>query len=179
VADDSRFCGKEIMNAIECMKSRRSIRSFRNEPVPRAIIEEIVDCARLAATAINIQPWIFIAVDDAGLRRTIADATDYGKFIEFAPVCIAVFCRDVKYFLEDGSAATQNILNAARAHELGSCWVAGDKKAYAARVCKILEVPNEYRLVALVAIGRPAEEPHPEKYPLSRVLRWNSFLGDK
>jgi hypothetical protein len=85
-----------------------------------------------------------------------------GRFIESAPVCIAVFCRETKYLLKDGSAATQNILNAARAHSLGSCWVAGDKKAYAARVRSTLGVPADYRLVSLVAIGRPAEEPHPE-----------------
>jgi nitroreductase len=164
------------MNAIECMKTRRSIRSFRSDPVPRATIGDIVDCARLSATAINIQPWIFIAVDDPTIRRKIAEATDYGKFIAASPVCIAVFCRDVKYYLEDGSAATQNILNASHAHGLGSCWVAGDKKSYAGRVRDILQVSNEYKLVSLVAIGHAAEEPAPEKLPLSDVLRWNSFL---
>src|SRR5512139_2074800 len=116
------------MDAIECMKTRRSIRTFLDDPIPRAVVEDIVECGRLAATANNLQPWVFIAVGDPLLRKQLAAVTDYGKFIAEAPVCIAVFCSNTKYFLEDGSAATQNILNAARAHSLGSCWVAGHQK---------------------------------------------------
>ncbi len=163
------------MNAIECMKTRRSIRAFLDRPVPRDVVEDIVDCGRLAATAINIQPWIFIVVEEAGLRRRIADITDYGKFIAQAPVCIAVFCSNVKYFLEDGSAATQNLLNAARAHGLGSCWVAGHQKKYAEQARKILDVPDSYLLVSLVALGWPSEEPRPEKKALAEVLHWGSY----
>jgi nitroreductase len=163
------------MDAIECMKTRRSIRAFRDGVVPRAVVEDIVDCGRLAATAINRQPWIFVAVEEPLLRRQIADATDYGKFIAQAPVCIAVFCSNVKYFLEDGSAATQNILNAARAHGLGSCWVAGHKKQYASEVRDLLGVPDSCLLVSLVAIGWPSEEPHPEKKALAEVLHWDRY----
>ncbi len=106
------------MDAIECLKTRRSIRAYEHKAVPREIVEDIIDCGRLAASAINIQPWLFVAVDDEALRTRIAEITDYGKFISTAPACIVVFCRNVKYFVEDGSAATQNILNAARAHGL-------------------------------------------------------------
>jgi len=163
------------MDAIECIKTRRSIRAFLDTPIPKALVEDIVDCGRLAATAINIQPWIFIAVEDPATRKQIADSTDYGSFIAQAPVCIAVFCANVKYFLEDGSAATQNILNAARAHGLGSCWVAGHQKKYAGRVSEILGVPAGYALVSLVALGHAAEEPGPEKKTLGEVLRWNRY----
>jgi nitroreductase len=163
------------MDAIECMKTRRSIRAFLDLPVPRAIVEDIVDCGRLAATAVNIQPWVFIAVEEPLLRKQIADITDYGKFIAQAPVCLAVFCSDVKYFLEDGSAATQNILNAARAHGLGSCWVAGHKKKYAENVREWLGVPDSHLLVSLVALGWPSEEPRPEKKALAEVLHWDRY----
>ncbi|MCL6519791.1 MAG: nitroreductase family protein [Armatimonadetes bacterium] len=165
------------MDAIECMKTRRSVRVYQDKPVPREIIEDIVDCGRLAATAINIQPWQFIVVQDPGMRKKIADTTDYGKFIAQAPVCIAVFCQDTKYYLEDGSAATQNILNAARAHELGSCWVAGDKKAYAPKIGEMLGMPPNYKLVSLVSIGYPIETPNPGKKPLSEVLHWERYSG--
>jgi len=163
------------MDAIECMKTRRSIRTFLDHPVPRAIVEDIVDCGRLAATANNLQPWVFIAVEDPKLRRQIADVTDWGKFIAQAPVCVAVFCSNTKYFLEDGSAATQNILNAARAHGLGSCWVAGHQKKYAGKVRDILRVPDSHVLVSLVALGRTTEEPRTEKMTLAEVLHWDHF----
>ncbi len=163
------------MDAIECLKTRRSIRTYEHRRVPREIIEDIVDCGRLAASAINIQPWLFLAVDDEHLRKRIAEITDYGKFIAEAPACVVVFCRSVKYFVEDGSAATQNMLNAARAHGLGSCWVAGHQKAYGARIRTLLGVPDDYVLVSLVALGYPAETRSPEKRPLADVLRWNRY----
>ena len=163
------------MDAINCLKTRRSIRAYEPTPVPRPVIEDIIDCGRLAATANNAQPWLFIAIEDPGPRKRLAALTDYGKFIREAPVCVAVFCRNVKYYLEDGGAATQNILNAAAAHGLGSCWVAGDKKPYARAVADLLGVPPELRLVSLVALGRAAEHPDPPKKPLADVLRWNRY----
>jgi nitroreductase len=89
----------------------------------------MVDCRRLAATAVNIQPWEFVVVTDPEALRSIANTTDFGGFIADAPAYIVVICRETKYYLEDGSAATKNILLAARVHGLGSCWVAGDKKS--------------------------------------------------
>ena len=165
------------MDAIECLKTRRSVREYLDTPVPKEIIEDIVDCGRLAASAINIQPWVFIAITDASTRKKLADTADYGKFIEQSPVCIAVFCQDGKYFLEDGSAATQNILNAAHGHGLGSCWVAGDKKEYAPKIAEMLGAPSDYKLISLIAIGYPAQIPSPAKKPLSEVLRWERFQG--
>lgn len=165
------------MDAIECMKTRRSIRAYQDKPVAKEIIEDIVDCGRMAATAINIQAWKFIAVTESAMRKRIADISDYGKFIEQAAACIAVFCQDGEYYLEDGSAATQNMLNAARAHGLGSCWVAGDKKEYAPVIRDLLGLPADYKLVSLVAIGYPAEERNPEKKPLSEVLCWEKYSG--
>jgi nitroreductase len=163
------------MDAIEVLKTRRSVRAYKGEPVPRKIIEDIVDCGRLAATAVNIQPWEFVVVTDPELLRRIAATTDYGKFIADAPVCVLVLCRDTKYYLEDGSAATENILLAARAHGLGSCWVAGDKKPYAAEICRLVGAPQDYKLVSLIPIGYSAESPGKSKRPLSDVLHWEKY----
>ncbi|HOK55504.1 MAG TPA: nitroreductase family protein [Armatimonadota bacterium] len=165
------------MDAIECLKTRRSVRSYTNQPVPREVIEDIVDAGRLAASAINIQPWQFIVVTDSRMRQKLADITDHGKFIADAPVCIVVFCEDCKYYLEDGSAATQNILNAAKAHGLGSCWIAGDKKPYADQIRDLLGLPENYKLISLITIGHAASIPNPEKKTLSSVMHWERFSG--
>ena len=163
------------MEAIEALKTRRAVRAYTRQPVPREVIEDIIDCGRLAATAINIQPWEFVVVTNPqGLRR-LADITDYGKFIADAPVCVVVLCRDTKYYLEDGSAATQNILVAARAHGLGSCWVAGDKKAYAGEICRVVGAPQGYKLISLIPIGYPAESPEKAKRPLADVVHWEKY----
>ena len=163
------------MDAVECIKTRRSIRQYKSEAVDREVIQDIVDCGRFAATAINIQPWKFVAVTSPEMLRRIASTTDHGKFIADAPCCIAVFCEKVKYYLEDGSAATQNILLAARAHGLGSCWIAGDKKPYCDEIRRLLNVPESCALVSLVAIGQSESVPSPAKKSLTEVLFWEHY----
>jgi nitroreductase len=163
------------VDAINCLKTRRSVRSFKFESIDRSVIEDIVDCGRLAASAINIQPCLFVAVMDPETRKKVASITDHGKFIADASCCIAVFCEKVKYYLEDGSAATQNILLAAHAHGLGSCWVAGDKKDYCGDIRDLLGVPESHTLVSLVAIGIPEAVPSPPKKDLGAVLRFDRF----
>jgi nitroreductase len=163
------------MDAICALKTRRAVRAYTDEPVAREVLEDIVDCARLAASAINIQPWEFVVVTAPGTLARIAAVTDFGKFIATAPACIVVFCRDTKYFVEDGSAATQNLLVAARAHGLGSCWVAGDKKPYCEAIRELLGAPAGTRLVSLVPLGHPAEEPVKDKRPLAGLLHWEKY----
>ena len=163
------------MDAIEAIKRRRSVRKYLPENVPAEIVDQIVDCGRLAATARNMQPVRFVVVTDRAVRIAIARSATNGPFIADAPVCIAVFSEDVPYYLEDGAAATQNMLVAATALGLGSCWVAGARKPYAESIRKLLGVPEGMRLISLVAVGYPAEVPNPPKKPLSEVLhreRW-------
>ena len=163
------------MDAIEMLKTRRSVRAYTREPIPRKTIEEIIDCGRLAATAINIQPWEFVVVTEPSMLRRLAETADHGRFIADAPVCVVVLCQDSKYYLEDGSAATENILLAARAHGLGACWVAGDKKLYAPEICRLVGAPPGYNLVSLIPIGHPAENPEKPKRPLADVLHWQKY----
>jgi nitroreductase len=164
------------MDAIEAIKSRRSCRDFLPDEVDKAVIEDLIDCARFAPTGRGEQPWEFVVVTERALRARIAALATYGKFIAQAPVCVAVFCKATTYYLEDGSAATQNILLAATAHGLASCWVAGDKKAYAEEVRTLLGAPEGYKLVSLVAVGRcrPAAA-KPNKRPLAGILHWEKF----
>ena len=163
------------MDAIECIKTRRSVRQYRTDAIARDVIEDIVDCGRLAATGMNVQPWEFVVVTDQDTRRQLADITEYGKFIATAPVCIGVFCERVKYFIEDGSAATQNMLLAATAHGLASCWVAGDKKPYCDKIEALLGVPETHGLMSLVAVGYPESVPQPTKRSLAQVIHWERF----
>jgi len=163
------------MDAIEALKTRRSIRAYTAEAVALNVIEEMVDCARLAATARNDQPWEFVVVTEREALGRIAGLADYGKFIADAAACVVVLCKDTKYYLEDGSAASQNMLLAATAHGLGACWVAGDKKPYAETIRKLVGAPEGYKVVSLVPFGYPAESPKTRKRPLAEVLHWEKF----
>jgi nitroreductase len=99
------------MDAIQVLKTRRCIRAYTSQPIAKETLADLVDCGRLAATAINIQPWEFVAVTGREDLRRITDATDHGKMIADAAACIVVLSRDTKYYLEDGSAATLQKLN--------------------------------------------------------------------
>ncbi len=163
------------MEAIKVLKSRRSKRKFLSRPVAQKVVEDIIDCGRLAPSANNIQPVEFIVVTSKEIRKQIAETTDYGRFIAEAPVCIAVFSRQTKYYLEDGSAASENILLAAHAHGLGACWVAGDKKSYAEKVRELLGVPRDFKLITLIPLGYSEQNPKPAKKKLKDVLHWEKY----
>lgn len=164
------------MDALEAIRRRRSVRRFKPDPIPKELVEQLVDAGRWAPSGMNTQPWEFVAVTNPETRRKIADITDYGKFIAQAPLCLAVFCKDTKYYLEDGCAAVENILIAATALGLGSCWVAGDKKRYVEDIRELLAVPRGYRLVALIAIGYPLDEPgERRRRDLKEILHYERF----
>jgi len=164
------------MDAMEALTTRRSVRKYKQDAVPAELIEKVVDAGRLAASARNVQPWEFVVVINRQMRAELAEICEYGKFISESPACIVTFCHDTKYYLEDGSAAMQNMLVAAAALGLGTCWVAGDKKPYARTIAEKLGVPPDCRLIGLVALGHPADTgQRAPKRALSEVLhleRW-------
>ncbi len=163
------------MTPYETILSRRSIRKFTAEPVSRDLLTKLIDAARLAPTGSNDQPWEFVVITARDRLRDIAALTDYGHFLAEAAAGIIVLCRPSKYWLEDGSAATTQLMLAATALGLGTCWIAGDRKAYAPRVAELCGAPAGLKLVSIIAVGHPAEAPHPPKRPLTEVLHWEQF----
>ena len=163
------------MDALECLKTRRSVRKFRDTPIPEEVVEDLIDCARMSPTGRGVEPWEFVTVRQPDTRATIAETTDFGSFIAQAPVCIAVLCRDTTYYIEDGAAATTSILLAAWAHGLGTCWVAGDKKPYADEIRSLLGAPDRFKLVSLIAAGYPAEAPSKQKRAVADMIHWDRF----
>jgi len=166
------------MDLIELIKKRRSIREFADRPIPKAILENIIDAGRFAPTARNVQPWRFVAVTEKEILRKISGITENGKFIASAGACVLVFSEDTKYYLEDCSAATQNIMLAAAASGVGSCWVAGDKKVYAKEFNLLLGVPENLKIVSLICLGYPITDKAfciMEKKKLEEILHWEKF----
>lgn len=164
------------MDALDAIRARRSVREYKDKVIPKDLIEKIIDCGRLAPTARGEEPWEFVVITDKTMLKTLADITDYGKFIEGSNCAIAVFCKETKYYLEDGSAATENMLIAATSLGIGSCWVAGDKKSYCQGIAEALKVPPGFKLASMIALGYPLQKPKPfERRPLREVLHWEKF----
>lgn len=161
------------MDALEAIRKRRSIRKYQPQSIPRADLERIVDAGRLAATGSNRQPWDFIVVTD---KKTITQFKIAGAWIETAAAVIAVVLDPTsRWWIEDGSAAIENMLIASTALGYGSCWVEGDSLPHEELLKELLNVPSEKRLLALVPLGVPAENPTREKKPLEEVLHWERY----
>lgn len=161
---------------IKVLKERRSIRKYLPKPIPKDILEDIVDCGRLAPSAVNFQPWMFLVATDEDIKKEISQLATYGKFIADAAACIAVFCeRDSEFKTQDGSAATENIIIAAKSYDIDSCWVAGYRKPYSEDVRKLLNVPEKYELISLISLGYSDDTATRSKKPLDEVLKWEKY----
>jgi nitroreductase len=163
------------MDALTCLKTRRSVRAYEKRPVAREILTDIVDCARLAPSAMNGQPWEFVVVTRPDTFRKLGALIQHAKFVPDLPAAVAVFVKTHTFCAEDGSAATLNMLLAAKAHGLGSVWVSGDKQPYADAVRQLLGAPADYRFFSLVALGYPAEDPAPEKRDIKAMIHWEKY----
>jgi nitroreductase len=164
-----------MKDAIEAMKTRRSIRTYVSRPVERKVIEEIIDCARLAPTAMNDQPWDFVVITGKDGLSRIPTILGHAEFIANAAFCVLVLARATGCAVEDCCAATENLLIAAAAYGLGACWVAGAPQPYAPAVVKAFGAPEDRTLISIVSFGYPAEEPVVEKRTLPEVLHWERF----
>lgn len=166
------------MDFLEVIKTRRSIREYSDKEITKEILERIVDAARFSPTARNVQPWEFVVITNTLTLKKLSELAENGRFLAQAKACIAVFCSDTKYYLEDGCAATNNILLSATSLGVGSCWIAGDKKPYCAEVAKLLSVPQTYKLISLIALGYPKSEASfhiAEKRDLKELIHWEKL----
>jgi nitroreductase len=159
------------MDVFEALFTRRSIRKYTQEPVTDEDVGLLLKAAMLAPSANNRQPWHFVVVRDKKKRETIAARHPYAKMAAEAPVVIVV-CGDVAdgeggYWVQDCSAATQNLLLAARGKNLGTVWCGVypvDERVAAVR--EILNLPASVMPLGLVVLGHPAQ-------PFSEARRFN------
>jgi len=161
------------MDALEAIKKRRSVRKFTGASIPREDLEKIVDAGRLAASGSNRQPWDFIVVTD---REMIDRLLVVGIWMKKAGAIIAVVLDPYsRWWVEDGSAAIENMLIASTALGYGSCWVEGDALPFEEKFKPLLGVPKGKRLLALIPIGVPESWPTIEKRPLESILHWEKY----
>ncbi len=166
------------MDLASLIRSRRSIRAFRRDPVPEELLEELVELANWAPSAGNLQARDFIVVREEGTRRALARIADQVELAQ-APVVVVVCAnadRIAKYgdrgrelfMIQDAAAATENLLLAAHERGLGAVWMGSFDEA---EVRSLLKLPRHSRPVSLVALGWPAEDPDaPQRLPVSEIL---------
>jgi len=153
----------------DIIESRRSVRSYKDKPVSKDIIEKILDSVRYAPSAGNYQPWEMIVVEDNEMRRNIVNASHNQEWMIQAPVFIVVCVNDrlaaavygprgkMLYGVQAVAAAIQNILLTAESLGLGTCWVGAFSEITVAR---LLECPEYIRPCAIITLGYPTTKPH-------------------
>jgi nitroreductase len=153
------------MDLMQAIRARRSIRNFLDKYVEEELLLAVLEAGRLAPSARNMQDWRFIVVRDAATRSLLAKAARDQQFVGQAPVVIAacgtsdlvMTCGQPAYAI-DVAIALDHMTLAAAARGLGTCWIGA---FYEDKVKEILGVPPEIRVVALLPLGYPAEEPEP------------------
>jgi nitroreductase len=161
------------MDALEAIRKRRSVREYTGDSISREDLEKIVDAGRLAASGSNQQPWDFIVITD---REMINQLQVAARWMEKAGAIIAVVMDpSSRWWIEDGSAAVENMLIASAALGYGSCWLEGYTLPREEEFKALLNIPTEKRLLTLVPIGVPAEWPTREKKSLKEVIHWERY----
>ena len=166
------------MDALEAIYTRRSVRSYTNKPISENDIHDLLRAGMHAPSARNEQPWHFIVIDDAEKLHAIPEFHPHAKMLLDAPVAILV-CSDRKLetkrasWLQDCSAATENILLAAHAKGLGGVWIGifPDSERVSG-IKDLMSLPDDVRPVALIALGHPEVFPEPvDRYNPERIHR--------
>lgn len=173
------------MDVLEAIKSRRSIREYKDQDIPKEELDKILESAVQAPSAGNLQPWFFIVVKNPEMRHLLAKAALDQVWMEKAPALVVVCADELTssrtygtrgrylYCIQDTAAAIENMLLAAHALGYGACWVGAFDEA---SVRRLLKIPYGIRPVAIVTIGKPAESPRkPPRRPLTSVVRYETF----
>jgi nitroreductase len=160
--------------SIELLLKRRSIRKYLGEPVEADKIKKLLEAAMAAPSAKNRQPWHFVVVQDKKTLEKLAEAHPHGKMLAEAAAAIAV-CGDMNvapdYWIQDCSAATENILLAVAALGLGAVWLGCHPRPERVIAIKgIIGIPDHIGILSLISIGHPGEEKEPRtQYDEARV----------
>lgn len=164
------------METFDAISKRSSVREYQDLSIDKNILQKLVDAGRRAPSARAVEPWEFVVITQKEILSKLGQIADHGEFLNEAAASIVVYCDETKYYLEDGCAATENILIAAADAGIGACWIAGDKKPYAENVSEILGAPANLKLISIISLGWPKEEILQEKNrSLEDVIHWNKF----
>lgn len=168
---------------MDIIRKRRSVRSYKDEPIPEDVIKEIIESARLAPSAKNLQEWKFIIVRDEKKREELYEAAKRQRFVKEAPVVIAGVATYTSYVMTNGvpachidlAIAMEHIALVAAEKGIGTCWIGA---FYQDKAKEALKVPDDCEIIALMTLGYPTDELKPEekkRKSLDEIICWEEF----
>ena len=186
VSAQQRTEKSDAQAAINNIMTRTSIRQYTSEPVSKENIETLLRAGMAAPTAVNRQPWHFVVINSKEKLAELAGDSPRGGMLKQAALAIVV-CGNMEkalpgqgqgFWVQDCSAATENILLAANALGLGAVWtgIYPDENR-ASSVAKVLKLPQSYIPLCTIVIGHPAEQPQPKDKWKPENVSYNEFGG--
>ncbi len=169
------------MDVFTAIQDRRSIRAYKDKKIDDATLRKVLEAARLAPSAGNQQNWKFMAVKDHETRKKLVVAANGQKFLEQAPVILLGISTDTEGIMTNGqhrgpidlSIAFSFMVLEATELGLGTCWLGAYKEG---EVKSILGIPDKYRVVAMMPLGYPDEQPaaRPRK-SLEQIVSYEKY----
>lgn len=166
---------------IESIKNRFSVRKFLDKPVEKEKLDQILEAARLAPSARNLQPYHFVVIDDQEKRAKLNEICKGQKFVSEAPLAIAVCASNTDYLMTcgqpaytvDAAIAAEHINLQAVELGLGTCWIGS---FYHDKLAELINLPADHKIVTLLPIGYPAVEKGKRNLkPIDELVSYNNF----
>jgi nitroreductase len=163
------------MELLEGLQTRRSIRTYTDQPITREQLREIIRLGTMAPSGMNNQPWRFVTIQNKETLQKLAQLTKYSHIVEKAAACIAVFVDRTAMYHEvkdhqSMGACIQNLLLAGHGMGLGGVWL-GEILKSAKEVRELCGLSNDMELMAIVALGHPAGKGgRADRRPVEEVL---------
>ena len=172
------------MNITDAITQRRTIRKYKQHPIPKDILNNLVNAARLAPSAMNKQPLEYVVVDDRKLTAKMFDQVKWAGYIsprgtpeegeKPTGYILVLINKELKtaYTNHDIGAAAQNLMLQAEEYDIGCCWIGSLNKD---KVREILHVPQTYELDTLIAMGYKDEKS--EYYDSDDTVKYDKING--
>ena len=141
------------MDVFEAVRTLLAVRSYRDTPVPDAVVRRIVEAGRLTGSGMNLQPWHFIVVRDRSTLRRLGELASSGPYVAEAPLAIVIAIDKTRFAVSDASRAIQSMLLTAWAEGVGSNWVGFSGLD---KVKGLLDIPAKLDVLAILPFGYPA-----------------------
>ncbi|HOW71574.1 MAG TPA: nitroreductase family protein [Phycisphaerae bacterium] len=178
------------MNVIDAIRTRRSVRAYSSKPISAGTIYRLAEAMRSAPSACNYQPWHFVWVQNAELRKGVAKAANDKLWLAEAPIIVVACGMPEKAYPKMGgysnsvdidlAIAMDHLILAATTEGLGTCWIGAFNEA---TVKQLLGIPAGVKIVAMTPLGYPASPDllrpirEDERLPLSKIISTDRYAG--
>lgn len=171
------------MKVLDVIQKRRSVRKYKEDPIPEKALMRVLEAARLAPSGKNFQPWKFIIIKDKALKEKLAQASAGQFFMAEAPIiivgcgfpdnCYAHMGRYMKSWSVDVTIALEHLILQAQEEGLGTCWIGSFEEE---EVKAILNIPENVKVLALTPLGYPDEIPRFRgRKSLDEIISYDRF----